>query len=394
MLTAQPFTPIHTGNITVFSTWTYTRSVQIINDNPQGDAVALYSGSAGNMVSPSMNFTTCGATPFVTFKFRRNGFSNVSVQLQVSTAGPSGPWTTRATYSTSASGWYNTTPLSLAAYSGSSNVHIRLLASGTLHSGRYPIVDDVHIYCATPPSNDNCPGAISLTVSPPGECNTVTGTLNYGTQSSAGCSGTANNDVWYSFVATATTHMIEVQGNTLMDAVVQLYSGSCGSLSSLVCQDVTNTGEKETIMQTGLTIGNTYFIRVYDYFNRIPTDGTFTICVSRPPVNDECAGAISLTVGGPGICTPTNGSINAATTSPFIPSCGSPLIWGTPNNDVWYSFVATNTQQVISVFGNASMDPVIQLFSGSCGSLSTIQCMDATLYLLMAHSLSAYMNTH
>lgn len=197
----------------------------------------------------------------------------------------------------------------------------------------------------------------------------TSGTTVGATQTIAGCLGTADDDVWYSFVATSTTHEITVDGATGFDAVVQLFSGSCSTLVSLGCQDQTLDGGIETIYATGLTIGATYTIRVYDWYSG--PQGNFTICVTEgtpPPSNDICSSAIPLSVNSS--CSYTSGTSEGATQS--YTGCA-----GTADDDVWFSFVATNSVQTITVDPSINMDPVAQLYEGSCGSLTSLYCEDS-----------------
>src|SRR5690606_11537085 len=114
-----------------------------------------------------------------------------------------------------------------------------------------------------PPANDDCANAISLTVNPDLNCGSVTAGHTAGaTQSMAAtpCFGTPDDDVWYSFVATSTSHAILLSNVTnSTDMYFQVLSGACGSLTSVVCSDPNST------TLTGLTVGNTYYIRVYTY---------------------------------------------------------------------------------------------------------------------------------
>src|SRR5688572_2890 len=109
-------------------------------------------------------------------------------------------------------------------------------------------------------SNDNCANATPLTAGA-----TIDGSIlrasNSGT-AAAPCTGTADDDVWYSFTAlytyaTITLHNI---GSDLSasGARMQLFSGACGALTSLACSGTTNI-----INATGLTVGNPYRLRVY-----------------------------------------------------------------------------------------------------------------------------------
>jgi gliding motility-associated-like protein len=217
--------------------------------------------------------------------------------------------------------------------------------------------------------SDGCSAATPIAVT--ANCSSPTaGTTTGATQTIAGCLGTADDDVWYSFVATSTTHEITVDGAAGFDAVAQLFSGSCSTLISLGCQDQTLDGGVETIYATGLTIGNTYTIRVYHYFAGSGT-GNFTICVTEgtpPPSNDVCTNAIGLTVNT--VCSYTSGTSAGATES--LTGCA-----GNADDDVWYSFVATNAVQTITVDPSSSMDPVLQLFEGSCAGLTSLYCEDS-----------------
>ena len=136
------------------------------------------------------------------------------------------------------------------------------------------------------PTNDNCTNAINLTPGASGvPCSSTAGTVAAATASTptTTCTGTANDDVWYKFTATSTSHTISVTGSASFDAVFEFFSGTCGSLTSIACKDGTFDGGTETATQTGLTIGNTYYVRVYDYYTGIPTTPTFTICITTPP---------------------------------------------------------------------------------------------------------------
>ena len=216
--------------------------------------------------------------------------------------------------------------------------------------------------------SDGCSGATSLPVT--ATCSSPTsGTTIGATQTISGCVGTADDDVWYTFTATATSHVITVVPSASMDPVVQLFSGPCASLISLNCMDNGMTGETETISASGLTIGVVYTIRVYHYYAGSGS-GTFTICVTQAPTapaNDNCSNATLLTVNAS--CSYTNATSVSATQSQA--GCA-----GTADDDVWFKFVATNSVQTITVDPSVSMDPVVELFSGSCAALTQVTCMD------------------
>ena len=126
--------------------------------------------------------------------------------------------------------------------------------------------------------NDDCANAITLIQNT--SCVIVNGTTIGATQSIPaiacdGYTGTADDDVWYKFVATTSSPTIIVEGDAI-DVVVELLSGSCNG-TNIDCADATTTGGVETINATSLTVGATYYIRIYSYSSTVA--GLFTICV-------------------------------------------------------------------------------------------------------------------
>ena len=229
----------------------------------------------------------------------------------------------------------------------------------------------------SPPSNDECVNAIPLTVNPDYLCGTVTaGTIENATASAQanGCFGTADDDVWFSFVATHTSHkvsLLNVAGSTI-DMYHAVYSGPCGSLTNILCSDA------DVSNPTGLVPGNTYYVRVYTYTSTPGQTSTFDICIGSPPpppVNDECVNAIPLTVNPDYMCgTVTPGTVAGATASAQANGC-----FGTDDDDVWFSFVATSTTHRVSLLNvvGSVTDMYHVVYGGNCGSLTQILCSDA-----------------
>ncbi len=216
--------------------------------------------------------------------------------------------------------------------------------------------------------SDNCATAPTITVSP--TCSTPYSSTSLGaTLSFAGCVGNADDDVWYKFVATASSHSLHVVGSGGFDAVVEAFSGTCSGLTSILCIDATLGGGIESGLLSGLTIGNTYYIRIFDYYAGSGSNN-FTTCLTNPPIapsNDGCAGATGLSVNAS--CVNVGASSYGATQSQI--GCV-----GTSDDDVWFSFTANNYTQTIQVTPSAGMDAVLELFSGSCGALTSISCTD------------------
>jgi hypothetical protein len=201
--------------------------------------------------------------------------------------------------------------------------------------------------CPPPPANDDCTGAFPAPVNPDNLCgSTVSGTIQNATTSpqASGCGGTADDDVWYSFVATSTTHLVSllnVVGSTT-DLYHSVYGGTCASIGApIVCSD------PNTSVISGLTIGNTYYVRIYSYTSTSGQNTTFDLCIGTPPpppVNDNCGGAINVPVNTGSVCSPTTSTIYSANASPDANGCG-----GTANDDVWFTFTDTSTDVQIDL---------------------------------------------
>ena len=239
-----------------------------------------------------------------------------------------------------------------------------------------------------PPANDACADAVSLTVNPDFLCGaTTTGTIASATASStdtppeddAICFGTEDDDVWYSFVATATIHSVDllnITGSTT-DLYHSVWSGACGALTNLNCSDPNNS------IVSGLTIGDTYYLRVYSWTGTAGQTSVFDVCIGTPPpppANDACADAVSLTVNPDQLCAAvTSGTIASATASSTdTPPEDDAICFGTEDDDVWYSFVATATTHTIDLLNitGGTTDLYHSVWSGTCGSLTNLNCSD------------------
>lgn len=227
------------------------------------------------------------------------------------------------------------------------------------------------------PTNDACATATPLTMNT--FCNSVLGIGTGALQSIApincnGATSTAAKDVWYSFVANGVDDSIFVQGLGGFDPVIQLFSGTCTALTPIICSDDPISGEAVEILAPGTLIpGLTYFVRVYGWNG---FEGSFSLCAKSnsiaAPVNDFCSGATVLSPSA--ICNPVTGTNIAATQSIAPSNCG-----GSTSNqalDVWYRFVAQSSNDSVIVATSGSLDPVVELFSGSCAGLTSLTCSD------------------
>ncbi|MCB9257286.1 MAG: hypothetical protein H6579_09160, partial [Chitinophagales bacterium] len=220
--------------------------------------------------------------------------------------------------------------------------------------------------CLPIPSNDDCAGATSLTVS--ATCTPVSGnnTCASAPLSNPSCFSAFATlpDVWYSFTATSSSVFLNITNGTATSLGYAVYD-ACGG-TQLFCNTGVTSGADNSL--TGLTSGNTYLVQV---LSAAASAGTFDICVKPvlPPANDDCSGAITLVHEAAGSCTTTSSTLIASTAS--MAACA-----GSGVNDVWFKFVATSANATINV--TASPDVVTQVFQGgNCGALGTsIACSD------------------
>lgn len=86
----------------------------------------------------------------------------------------------------------------------------------------------------------------------------------------------------------------------------------------------------------------------------------------QAPANDECANAITVVNG---INGPYSSSL-ATTSTPSWPCAAG-------GADVWFRYLAgANGTLTVSTCGQAAFDTAIQIFSGSCASLTSLGCLD------------------
>jgi len=158
-------------------------------------------------------------------------------------------------------------------------------------------------------------------------CNATALALNTNLSGDNSCSGGASepatplcwtagnlNCVWYSVVVPASGQLkIRTTLGTIGNTQIALYSGTCGTMTEVACNDNapacgTSTYNNSEIIATGLTVGATYWIRVDGFAN---ATGTFDILaidgsLNYPYVAGQDCGqpnpvcAASIQVGNPG----------------------------------------------------------------------------------------------
>ncbi|MET3538236.1 T9SS type A sorting domain-containing protein [Chryseobacterium limigenitum] len=256
------------------------------------------------------------------------------------------------------------------------NYYVKVVAVGA--AGESSGCSDTMFTTVPPaPANDECSAAVALTVNPNLNCGVVTSGYTLGATDSGlipdPCYGNPDDDVWFKFVATATSHrvsltnIVSVGSDNDTDTYFQVFDGSCGSLNSILCSDNT------TSTVAGLTVGGTYYVRVYSYYGS-GSNQSFDICIGTfppPPANDDCSGALQATTF-PYNYTQSDGG-GATNNGGFITACSNSM-----NDGTWFSFTGNGNAYVITVTMPAAsdFDPEIGVYTGTCGSLVCVDRVD------------------
>ncbi len=162
-------------------------------------------------------------------------------------------------------------------------IYIRVWAYNNASSGNFNIV----AYDPSPPAppNNNCITATHLTVGNSNTQNVVTGTTTNATSSgelpNPSCARYRGDDVWYTTqIPSSGILTVETQNaGSNIDTGLAMYTGSCGSLTQIGCDDDSGSGLYSTITVSGFA-NTTVFIRVWAYNNA--SSGNFNIVAYSP----------------------------------------------------------------------------------------------------------------
>ncbi|WP_452227326.1 T9SS type A sorting domain-containing protein [Lacinutrix cladophorae] len=193
------------------------------------------------------------------------------------------------------------------------------IANATSGLGTTPTINVSGEVTSPPISNDDCSGAISLT--PTASCSFTSYSNIDATDSGVAdpsCSSYAGGDVWFSVVVPASGEItVETsEDGAIDDTGISIYSGTCGALVEEVCNDDGGAGYMSLATATGLTVGSTVYIRVWEYGNNV--FDTFGICVTTPtpcvaPTTQPTALTLSNITG-----SSIDGSFTATTADDYL----------------------------------------------------------------------------
>ena len=252
-----------------------------------------------------------------------------------SSAGAGGPWANIAGQTSPASATVSQTVVT----------YYRLVDTCT-NGNQTNISNVLQVNVTAPPPNDLCANAINLTVSNGFCSNPVLGTL-LAADSTAGL-GTATcqtaaleYDVWYKATVPASgnlTVQTSAVNTTVTDLVLQAYSGTCGALTPIGCDDDGNPDPSPSALHsklglTGRTPGEVIYYRVMPY--SAPNQGAFAICAF------DTSGSVMplVSVGIPNACK----------------SAAAPVTVDSAYKYTWASFTDASGNVIAQVYPNGSV---------------------------------------
>lgn len=225
------------------------------------------------------------------------------------------------------------------------------------------------------PDNDNCSSATTILVNGDLLCNSVvSGTVNGATASDeitgGDCSGLStknNDDVWFKFVATQNNHTVSIDNisGDITNLYHIVYTGTCdGTMNALICSDPNVSNP------SGLTVGQTYYIRVFTNSTANNHNTTFDICVGTTvpitiPSNDDCASAETIT------SIPFSNNVDGRGATGGIVSVGC----GSMNDGVWYKIQGDGNNLKVYTLP-VLWDLEIAVYTGGCGSFTCVASTD------------------
>ncbi|MDG1715169.1 T9SS type A sorting domain-containing protein [Lacinutrix sp.] len=225
-----------------------------------------------------------------------------------------------------------------------------------------------------PPANDDLANAMPIVCG-----DVVTGDNSYATLDEdtapdpTGGADTDSPNVWYSWTGTGDDVTLStIAAGFTLDTDIIVFTGTSGALTAIVGgYDEGGAPLYQSEATFTSVLGTDYLIAVDGYGSA--SLGTFQLtmtCVSPPPVNDECSGAIAVALGA------DTAFDNTGATDSGVATCYSGAV-----SDLWYSFDAPMSGDVTITVGAGTQ---FSLWSGACGTLAQVGTCDQVAHTGLA----------
>ncbi|MBK9337847.1 MAG: hypothetical protein IPM98_15370 [Lewinellaceae bacterium] len=185
------------------------------------------------------------------------------------------------------------------------------------------------------------------------------------------CAGPSVGSLWYVWQADF-SGIARLVTSADFNAVVDIFSGSCGNLQPIVCDNRDEHGFTGETTSFEAQAGTEYRIRIsgqQEGFG-LPTGNLCTKIEQAPgypeqPANDTCANALQLPVNAPCILADNKNARTAA----VLPSLNT-----LARADVWFHFVADSLppDDYYEVRSNATFSDIITVYEGGCANLQEV----------------------
>lgn len=270
-----------------------------------------------------------------------------------------------------------------------------------------------------PPANDECSGAVPLTLGVASASSNLSATTSFELTSAEACQSiapgyTSGADVFFSFTPDVTGFYDFSTCGAVFDTIVSVHAGcpaspanqiACNDNAPLIrCEAGIGGTYASYVSGAALDAGVTYYVRVagvksYDPFSMTlgdPGRSPFSITVNagqdvQAPTNDTCAGALPIAQDGF-----INGSTVKATGEPGLACLNDDYF------DVWYSFTSASAERRVfdftitpqTSFGNQCTMSLYTACGGprlTCQAYNALTRPDMTITALLNPGETAYL---
>lgn len=227
-------------------------------------------------------------------------------------------------------------------------------------------------------SNDCCNSAFTLTTG----ATTGTTTASYTNTTSdpvptcESAAGKCNYTAWYAYTTGSSGEDLTVSlaRGTIQYAYLSVYSGSCGSLTQLACNDPNVSTATPTVTARCLLPNTTYYVMLAcDGGSASGYNGTYTLTTTSAVSGNDCVcGATSITMNSGATIDSYSGT---ATGNNSTATADGSVYCFTTNKNQYYSFTAPVAGSYYCGITPGTMtDPEIAVYTGSCNSLTLSNC--------------------
>ncbi|MEO0481975.1 MAG: hypothetical protein AAF196_21130 [Planctomycetota bacterium] len=222
------------------------------------------------------------------------------------------------------------------------------------------------------PANTECALAVDLTVGNPVAVDMTLAATSGSAWTVSSCSSGSWPGLFYRFVPTVSQRYVFRACFDTAGGELNLFEGVCNMSMFRACSGAicgSDPNQPGATLEADLVAGTPYLLRVAATQNSRPV-GTLEVLQEAPPVNDDCASALPVSLGD----TPFDSGFATGSGTPFGLCSGL----GAPDpdpNDLWFRYNSINGGPTSLLLCDAPLVTVLSVYSGSdCASATPIEC--------------------